>query len=323
MKSDVPAPSQFTLREILFATTLTFIGMAVLNSVTFTDNPALGCAVALIATILGGFVTLKLSTPDTADRFYAMLVIYVLTTVLVLIVITVVPQIRLNELPRILVGLLLIFGLPIGVGIAISVRLYPADKFSEQERWKRISLVSLTTGFIATLGIFVIVDQLLVTRGCCGNSTAAAAACKAYAEAQEIYHRTDYDRDGVLEYAQSMFGSSSLLEQKVGAEDLLLIDPAFAQAAWEHPDRQAKAGYFFKVLHAGGCEIGSYIDDAGNQTIGYAILAVPAKYDQTGRDSFIIDSRGTIYQKDLGPDTLEIAEKITDFKIDDTWVPSE
>jgi len=38
------------------------------------------------------------------------------------------------------------------------------------------------------------------------NENAAAASCKAYAQAQEIYHRTDYNRDGVLEYAQTLHG---------------------------------------------------------------------------------------------------------------------
>lgn len=323
MEAHESARSQFTLREILFATALTFLGMTVLNSVTFTDNPALGCAVALIATILGGLATLKLSTPNTTDRFYAMAVLYVFATVAVLLVVTIAPQIRPGEIVRFLLAVLLIFGLPIGIGLFIAVRLFPADSFLDHERWKRITAVLLTTVFIASIGIVVIFDQFLITRCGCSNQTAAAAACRAYAEAQEIYHRTDYDGDGVLEYAQSMFGDNSLLEQKAGAGDILMIDPAFAEAAWEHPNRQPKAGYYFKVLRAGGCATGSYIDEAGNQTNGFAILAVPAVYDGTGRDSFLIDKKGTIYQKDLGPDTLKIAESITDFQIDDSWVPTE
>src|SRR6201996_9474555 len=62
------------------------------------------------------------------------------------------------------------------------------------------------------------------------NETAAAAACKALSEAQEIYHRTDYNKDGVLEYAQTMSGVNSLMENTAGANDILLIDPAFAKA---------------------------------------------------------------------------------------------
>jgi hypothetical protein len=44
------------------------------------------------------------------------------------------------------------------------------------------------------------------------NETAAAAACKALAEAQEIYRRTDYDMDGVLEYSQCIHGGGRRLD---------------------------------------------------------------------------------------------------------------
>jgi Ca-activated chloride channel family protein len=40
----------------------------------------------------------------------------------------------------------------------------------------------------------------------------SAAACKAFAEAEEINRRTDYDMDGVLEYSQTMQGEKSLLK---------------------------------------------------------------------------------------------------------------
>src|SRR5476649_2941504 len=43
------------------------------------------------------------------------------------------------------------------------------------------------------------------------NETAAAAACKAFAEAQEIYHRTDYTGNGVLKYSRNLSGVNSLL----------------------------------------------------------------------------------------------------------------
>jgi len=72
------------------------------------------------------------------------------------------------------------------------------------------------------------------------NATAAAAACKAFAEAEEIYHRTDYDADGVLEYATKMSGATSLLTN--GGTEIALIDRAFAAA--EGPGSSSpKAGY--------------------------------------------------------------------------------
>src|SRR5471032_2854420 len=62
------------------------------------------------------------------------------------------------------------------------------------------------------------------------NETAAIAACKAFAEAEDIYRRTDYNKDGVLEYSQNLSGTNSLLENSAGAGDIGLIDRSFAYA---------------------------------------------------------------------------------------------
>ncbi|MCY3022487.1 MAG: DUF2950 family protein [Planctomycetota bacterium] len=160
------------------------------------------------------------------------------------------------------------------------------------------------------------------------NETAACASCKAYAEAQEIYRRTDYDGDGVLAYAQSLRGDHSLLEQRAGAGDLCLIDRSFAFA--EGPPSASpmpKAGYCFKVLKAqgphapGGAR--NYVVN-GNMTGGYALVAYPSQYDGTGRDTFIISDAGMIYQADLGPQTPALVETMTEFDPDPkTWVVSE
>jgi len=62
------------------------------------------------------------------------------------------------------------------------------------------------------------------------NEQAAIAACKTFASAQDVYRRTDWDADGVLEYAQAIRGAFSLYERTEGAEDLALVDAAFANA---------------------------------------------------------------------------------------------
>jgi hypothetical protein len=168
----------------------------------------------------------------------------------------------------------------------------------------------------------VAIPSLLRSR-MAANETAAAAGCKAYAEAQEIYHRTDYTRNGVLKYAQSIH---ELLETKPGAGDLALVDRTFAGA--EQPSDKAvpKAGYYFKVLKAQGPHATggkkSYVV-GGNMTLGYALIAYPAAYDSTGRDSFIISNNGTIFQQDLGPDTAKIVEQMTEFDPDEKWIPTQ
>src|SRR6195952_3689133 len=62
------------------------------------------------------------------------------------------------------------------------------------------------------------------------NEVAAVAACKAYATAQNIYRRTDWNHDATLEYAKRLRGVDSLFESAPVQGDIALIDQAFAKA---------------------------------------------------------------------------------------------
>ena len=165
---------------------------------------------------------------------------------------------------------------------------------------------------------------------------AAIAACKTYAEAQDIYRRTDWDGDGVLEYAQSFRGDLSLYERTAGAADVQLVDTAFAFASYGEADRREarpKAGYVFRILHGQGPGAPggrmSYLEQTSDgkwhMTKGCALVACPAVYDATGRNTFIIAQTGTVYQADLGPETPRIFMEMTEY--DPTaharWVASE
>lgn len=155
------------------------------------------------------------------------------------------------------------------------------------------------------------------------NQTAAAASCKAFAEAEEIYRRTDYDQDGVLEYAQTLKGDNSLLETTAGAGNLALVDKTFANAEGGPDSASPKAGYVFTVLTSQGASATggarSYIVN-GNMTLGYALSAVPGAYDGTGRDTFCISNNGTIFQKDQQANP---AVHLTQFNPDNTWAAAE
>ena len=56
-------------------------------------------------------------------------------------------------------------------------------------------------------------------------------------------------------------------------------------------------------------------------TGGFAYVAYPAKYGDTGIKTFIINQQGVIFQKDLGKDTLTVAKAMTDFNPDSSWTP--
>lgn len=148
------------------------------------------------------------------------------------------------------------------------------------------------------------------------NSTAAAAACKAFAEAEEIYHRTDYDADGVLEYCSKMTGATSLATN--ASIEIALIDRAFA--AGETQTGTPKAGYVFTVLTTQTLPVARLFMPNANMTLGYAFSACPAAYDSTGRDSFMISNAGTIYQSDQGTGSLL---QTTFNPVAPTWTPTE
>ena len=159
------------------------------------------------------------------------------------------------------------------------------------------------------------------------NESAAIAACKTFAEAQDIYRRTDWDSDGVLEYSLAISGSNSLYEKNSGSGDLTLVDAAFATAEGQPGTAQPKAGYVFTVLTGQGANAPGgtktyVVAGSGAQqnsmTLGYAMSAVPASWDGTGRNCFQINNTGTVYQKDTGVNTHQ-----TTYAPDTTWVVSE
>ncbi len=52
---------------------------------------------------------------------------------------------------------------------------------------------------------------------------------------------------------------------------------------------------------------------------GFALVAYPAEYRNSGVMTFVVNHAGTVYQKDLGPRTAEIAKQMTSFDPDRTW----
>jgi len=153
---------------------------------------------------------------------------------------------------------------------------------------------------LATLAL-VPTTQWLCRALLAANGTAAAGACKSFAEAEEIYHRADWNKDGVLEYAPTL---KELSARK-------LIEQGVADAEW--PSSKPFHGYFFKVLTKQKRPIErSFLDDKNRLTRGYAIVAWPARYEWTGHDLFMISNSGIIWQLDYGPDNSR-GDKMTEF----------
>jgi hypothetical protein len=85
-------------------------------------------------------------------------------------------------------------------------------------------------------------------------------------------------------------------------------------------------GYSFRILTAqgeqakGGAK--SYLKD-GEMTGGFAVIASPVTYGDSGIMTFILSREGVVYQKDLGPQTTEIAASIYNYNPDGGWTPAE
>jgi hypothetical protein len=164
------------------------------------------------------------------------------------------------------------------------------------------------------------------------NEDEAVGACKTFAEAEDIYRRTDWHSNGILEYAQSITGNYSLFERQAGAADLQLVDPHFALASDRNPGAKPKHGYLFAVLTGqgpgapGGAK--TYVTSGGQMTVGYGLVAYPAVYGRTGRLVFQINSTGTVYATDAGWKTDEVVKMIKEKGYDPKagglkWFPAE
>jgi Protein of unknown function (DUF2950) len=105
------------------------------------------------------------------------------------------------------------------------------------------------------------------------------------------------------------------------------INPLIAYARQNLPTDQVGEhvpfnGYMFRILtsqgpHAqGGAK--NYIVD-GKMTEGFAFVAYPVDYRSSGVMTFIVDKSGTIYEKDLGPNTTKLAQAMTAYDPDSTW----
>jgi hypothetical protein len=167
----------------------------------------------------------------------------------------------------------------------------------------------------------------------------AINVCSAYVDAQREYASQDRLGDGVLAYAQFLHSTpgthDGLFWPAKPDEDLSPLGPLVAQARVEGYHRTARMindeqapyhGYYFKILtrqgkHAPGGKYDYVIN--GRMIAGFALVAWPAEWGNTGVMTFIVNQQGKIYQKNLGPKTAKIAGGITTYDPDASWTPAQ
>ncbi len=177
--------------------------------------------------------------------------------------------------------------------------------------------------------------QEILFRRIGSNELDVIKVCGAIADAQRDYYSSLHDGSSVHHYAEkfrSTAGTQDGLfwEVKAGTQPESPLGPLVAEAAYEgyrhNPNGQPHPfhGYYFRLLTSQGADAPggtrSYIVD-GKMTGGFALVAYPAEYRDSGVMTFIVDQSGQVYQKDLGPDTGQIASAMASYDPDATWQP--
>jgi len=168
----------------------------------------------------------------------------------------------------------------------------------------------------------------IVNRRIGADELKAIAVCRDYLAAQRQYAGKIRDKSGVRKFAQR-------LRSTAGQQDGLYWDPAVAggeespfgplMAEYLKGGRQRGDpyyGYYFRILTRQGQHVPGgryrYVIN-GNMIAGFALVAFPAEYGNTGVMTFLVSHHGKVYQKDLGPRTVAIAKEMQEYNPDATW----
>jgi hypothetical protein len=163
--------------------------------------------------------------------------------------------------------------------------------------------------------------------------------CRAYVVAQWEYYTDARDaaKDGLAVYAQKFISTPGehdglFWEVPEGGKPSPMGNlveqareegyPAGIPKSGDAPKHSPYHGYFFKILkaqgpHAPGGKF-SYIIN-GNMLAGYALIAYPDKWGSSGVMTVMVNQQGRVYEKNLGPQTADLAAAITEYDPDPTW----
>ena len=166
------------------------------------------------------------------------------------------------------------------------------------------------------------------------NELDAIQTCLAYVDAQEEYASKDRNGAGAGIYADRFVSQpgkkDGLYWPTAPGEEESPLGELFAAASKQGyragEGRSPYHGYYYKILtKQGPAAAGGAADYVVNGKMmgGYALVAYPAEYRNSGVMTFVVNHGGTVFQKDLGPKTQEVAEAVTSFNPDKTWTKVE
>jgi hypothetical protein len=165
------------------------------------------------------------------------------------------------------------------------------------------------------------------------NELNAIEVCLGFVEAEQEYASSIHDNSGIHQYALKLISTP-------GKQDGLYwvnadgtpggpISEGIANAiekGYSLSPGSAYSGYYFHVLKGQGPaapmgELDYMIK--GMMIGGFALVATPAEYRVTGVQTFIVSHNGIVYQKDLGPDSLNIFRQMEVYNPDKTWTRTD
>ncbi|WP_250474483.1 DUF2950 domain-containing protein [Caballeronia sp. GAFFF1] len=170
-------------------------------------------------------------------------------------------------------------------------------------------------------------EQEVLDRRIGANEREAIKVLRAYLDAQREYASQDRMGDGVLQYARKLGSSPGKRDglywpaDTSRGEEQSPFGPLIAASSTYFKDRHAGDayhGYHYRILTRQGKNAPggafSYIIN-GRMLAGFAMVAYPAQYGESGVMTFIVNNNGVVYQKNRGPS----AQPLTEFDPDPTW----
>ena len=167
----------------------------------------------------------------------------------------------------------------------------------------------------------------IVNRRVGENELQTIETMRAYVDAQEDYASEDRDGDGVEEFAQKLISSEGMTDGLYWpADEINGESPAGDFVVQAELDGAGKGegyfGYKYRILTGQGDHIAGGAYDYvinGNMIAGFALIAWPVKYAETGVNTFVVNQHGVVYETDLGAATESIVKYIDRFNPDEAW----
>lgn len=165
------------------------------------------------------------------------------------------------------------------------------------------------------------------------NELYTIQSCLAIVDAQREYAMKDRDKNGLLEYAEKFVSDpgkkNGLYWEAKAGEAQSPLGPIMARARSEGYEGKQSGGtpppyhgYYYRILKAQGKDAAggaySYVVN-GKMIGGFALVAYPAQYGNSGVMTFIVNHEGKVFQKDLGKNTSAAAAAMKEYSPDKTW----